>query len=225
MQFPSSRLTVAMITKNEERAVGKVIQEIGQFAPEAEILIVDSSKDRTAEIAQSLGARVIRQFPPQGYGAAMELALRSAKGEVVVTMDCDNTYPADQIIPFAAAVLQEGYDLVEGCRLKEKPPNMPWANYVGNYFFALLASVLFWKRIRDLHSGMRAYRKSMIDSLHFQARGAALPVELLLKPMARGFRFKFVNIDYQVRIGVSKMNPLETSWWTLKRILGVRFGK
>ncbi len=219
-----SRLTVAMITKNEEPAVGRVIEQIRQVAPGAEILIVDSSSDRTPAIAEELGARVIRQFPPKGYGPAMELALRSSRGEVVVTLDCDNTYPAGQIIPFARAVVDEGYDLVDGCRLARKPANMPWKNYLGNFVFALFASVLFGRRIRDLHSGMRAYRKTMIDGLTFRPRGAALPVELLLKPMARGFKVKIVNIEYQHRIGISKMNPLDTSWWTLKRVLSVRFG-
>jgi glycosyltransferase involved in cell wall biosynthesis len=219
-----SRLAVAMITMNEEPAVGGVIEQIKQVAPGAEILIVDSSSDRTPDIAEKLGARVIRQFPPQGYGPAMELALRSSRGEVVVTMDCDNTYPAAQILAFARAILQEGYDLVDGCRLRAKPANMPWLNYLGNFVFALIASLLFGKRIRDLHSGMRAYRKSMIDRLTFRARGAALPVELLLKPVAQGFKVKIVNIEYQHRIGISKMNPLDTSWWTFKRILSVRFG-
>ena len=71
-----NKLTVAMITMNEERAVAKVIHDIRQAAPEAEILVVDSSKDATPKIAEDLGARVIRQFPPCGYGPAMELALR-----------------------------------------------------------------------------------------------------------------------------------------------------
>ena len=60
-----SQITVAMITRNEEKAVGKVIGDIRAAVPGAEILIVDSSSDRTADIAQSLGARVIRQFPPR----------------------------------------------------------------------------------------------------------------------------------------------------------------
>lgn len=218
-------LTVAMITKDEEKAVGKVIGEIQSHAPGCEILVVDSSQDQTPVIAQRMGARVIRQFPPQGYGPAMELALRSARGGVVITMDCDNTYPADHIISFAELVLNEGYDLVDGCRLWKKPRNMPWTNFIGNYLFALLASILFGKRIKDLHSGMRAYRKSMLEQLSFKAHGAALPVELLLKPLAKGFRLKVVNIEYQHRIGISKMNPLDTCWWTLKRIIAVRLGK
>jgi glycosyltransferase involved in cell wall biosynthesis len=115
------RITVAMITMNEERAVGKVIGDIQKVVPEAEILIVDSSSDRTAEIAQSLGARVIKQFPPRGYGPAMDRTLHASEREVVVTLDCDDTYPVEFIEPMARMVLEDGYDLVDGSRLAGKP--------------------------------------------------------------------------------------------------------
>ncbi|MBI5495177.1 MAG: glycosyltransferase family 2 protein [Deltaproteobacteria bacterium] len=224
MTLQAGDLTVAMITMNEEGAVARVIDDIRAVAPAAEILIVDSSKDRTPEIAEEKGARVIRQFPPKGYGPAMDLALRSAAGRVVITMDCDGTYPAERIPELAKLVLQDGYDVVDASRLGMKPDAMPWANYLGNLLFALLASVLFGKHITDLHSGMRAYRKSMIDSLRYEPRGAALPVELLLRPLRDGFRLKVVFIDYKDRIGQSTMRPLQTSWWTVKRILRVRLG-
>ena len=216
-------LTVAMITRNEEKAVGKVVRDIKRIVPGAEVLVVDSSSDCTALIAEGLGARVIRQFPPQGYGPAMDAALRSASGSVVVTVDCDDTYPAERIPDFTRLVLEEGYDLVDGSRLKSKPKAMPWINYLANAGFAVLASLLFLRRLTDLHSGMRAYRKSMIDELRYDAKGAALPVELLLRPIKMGKRCKVVFIDYRQRIGVSTMTPLQSAWWTLKRILRARF--
>src|SRR5260221_4363919 len=110
-------LTVAMITKNEEKAVGKVIGDIQKIVPDAEILVVDSSSDATAQIAEQLGARVIRQFPPRGYGPAMDTALRSAAGKVVVTLDCDDTYPTDQIPTIAQYVFSGQYDVVDASRL------------------------------------------------------------------------------------------------------------
>ena len=216
-------LTVAMITMNEEGAIGKVIADIRRFVPDAEILVVDSSKDRTAEIAAEMGARVIKQFPPIGYGPAMDLALRSGKGKVVVTLDCDDTYPAEDIPRLAGLVLDEGYDVVDGSRLKGKPQAMPWINYLANWGFALIASLLFFRRVTDLHSGMRAYRKSVIDELKYQPKGAALPVELLLRPLKMGKKLKVVFIDYRERVGVSTMRPLQSAWWTLRRILAVRF--
>jgi glycosyltransferase involved in cell wall biosynthesis len=223
VELNADNLTVAMITRNEEKAIAKVINDIKQVVPQAEILVVDSSSDRTAEIAEELGARVIKQFPPRGYGPAMDLALRSGKGKVVVTLDCDDTYPAADIPKLANLVLEEGYDLVDGSRLKGKPGAMPWINYLANWGFALMASLLFLRRVTDLHSGMRAYSKTLIDELRYQPKGAALPVELLLRPLKMGKKLKVVYIDYHERVGASTMRPLESAWWTLKRIIGVRF--
>jgi glycosyltransferase involved in cell wall biosynthesis len=220
---PAPDISVAMITMNEEGAVALVIGEIRKVVPGAEILIVDSSKDQTAEIAQSLGARVIKQFPPRGYGRAMELALRSSAGKVVVTLDCDNTYPADIIPELADKVLNGGIDIIDASRLERKPQAMPWINYLANVGFALMASVLFVRHLTDLHSGMRAYRKSMIDELKFDASGPALPVDLLLIPIKLGYKVDNRFIPYRDRIGVSTMNPLPSAWWTLKRILSTRF--
>lgn len=217
------QVTVSMISMNEEKAVAKVVEEIRRHAPQAEILLVDSSKDRTPEIAQAMGVNVIRQFPPQGYGPAMERALREANGDVVVTMDCDDTYPARRIMEMADYVLKQGYDLVDASRLEKKPDAMPWVNYLANWGFAWLASILFFRRITDLHSGMRAYRKKMIDETAFDAKGSALPVELLLKPLAQGRRLKTVFIDYDERVGESTLDPLMSAWMTLKRILRCRF--
>ncbi|HHF7346193.1 TPA: glycosyltransferase [Legionella feeleii] len=216
------RVTVAMITKNEEKAVGRVIQDIKQVVPDAEIVIIDSSADQTATIAEEMGAKVIRQIPPRGYGPAMERALREASREVIITLDCDNTYPSKKIPELASLILDQGYDLVDASRLRKKPQAMPWSNYFGNVVFAWLASLLFFRHLTDLHSGMRAYRKTMIDALQFDAQGAALPVELLLKPIISGYKVHTVFIDYHERIGQSKMNALDTSWWTIKRIIKVR---
>jgi glycosyltransferase involved in cell wall biosynthesis len=223
MELDRDNLTVAMITRNEEKAIAKVIDDIRSVVPAAEILVVDSSSDRTAEIAQERGARVIKQFPPKGYGPAMDVALRSGTGRVVVTLDCDDTYPTEDIPKLARLVLEEGYDLVDGSRLKKKPAAMPWLNYVANYGFALFATLLFGSRLTDLHSGMRAYRKTLIDELKYQPNGAALPVELLLRPLKQGKKLKVVYIDYRERVGQSTMRPLQSAWWTLKRIVNVRF--
>lgn len=219
----ANRISVAMITRNEERAVAKVIRDVQSAIPGVDIVIVDSSSDRTAEIAQTLGARVIRQFPPRGYGPAMDLALHSTDREVIVTLDCDDTYPVGYIPILARLILEDGYDVVDGSRLAGKPQAMPWINFLANWAFAFLASLLFLQRIRDLHSGMRAYRRSVIDKIHYEMNGAALPVELLLRPLRAGYRISVVTIPYRPRIGESTMRPLQSAWWTLKRILKSRF--
>jgi glycosyltransferase involved in cell wall biosynthesis len=215
------KLTVSMITMNEERAVAKVIADIRAVVPDAEILLVDSSRDRTAEIAQELGARVIRQFPPQGYGPAMNRAVREAAGDVVVTLDCDDTYPVD-VIPRLVELIDEGYDLVNTTRVWRRPKAMPFANFLANRFFALGARVLHGLRTTDVHSGMRAYRKTMIEQVEWSEKGPALPVDMYVIPHRRGFRTVEIPIDYRERIGETTLHRFSSTIWTFRRLWNAR---
>ncbi len=215
------KITVSMITLNEERAVGKVVEEIRRVVPDAEILLVDSSRDRTAEIAEGLGCRVIKQFPPQGYGPAMNRAVREAAGDVVVTLDCDDTYPVE-MIPKLVGMIEQGWDLVNTTRVKRRPKAMPLANFLANRAFALAARVLHGIKTTDLHSGMRAYRKSMIDAVQWNDKGPALPVDMLVIPYRRGYLVGDVEIDYRERIGQTTLHRWSSTLWTLRRLWRAR---
>ena len=91
------KISLTMITLNEELSVKKVIEDIRKLDERIEIVIVDSSDDRTAEIAKSLGANVFLQHPPKGYGPAMDRALKCSDRELIITVDCDDTYPMELI--------------------------------------------------------------------------------------------------------------------------------
>lgn len=211
------KVTVSMITLNEEKAVAKVIEDIRRVVPDAEILLVDSSRDRTAEVAESLGCRVIKQFPPQGYGPAMNRAVREGSGDVVVTLDCDDTYPVE-MIPRLVAMIEQGWDLANTTRVKRRPKAMPFVNFIANRVFALAARLLHGIRTTDVHSGMRAYRKTMIDAVQWNEKGPALPVDMLVIPYRRGFRVTEVEIDYRERIGQTTLHRWSSTMWTLKRL-------
>jgi glycosyltransferase involved in cell wall biosynthesis len=217
------RVCVAMIARNEEKAVGRVIDEIRAAAVEASILLVDSSTDRTAEIAERKGATVIRQVPPRGYGPAMDAALRIAaeRSDVVVTMDCDGTYPAAMIDEVARMVLDGECDLVNASRLVRRPKSMPFANWLANKTFAIVTNFLHGLRVSDVHSGMRAYRSSMLLAIEFRALGAALPVELLIKPARLGYKVREIAIEYRDRIGETTLRRFDSTVWTFRRIFGL----
>lgn len=95
---------------------------------------------------------------------------------------------------------------------------MPLANYVANRAFAALAGVVhgFWTT--DLHSGMRAYRTSMLRGTYIVAEGAALPVELVLVPARHGYRVQDVPIAYFDRVGATTLNRWDSTMWTLRRM-------
>ncbi len=218
-------ISVAMISMNEEKAVARVIEDIRAAlgGREHEIVIVDSSRDATPDIAERMGARVLRQFPPQGYGRAMARVLKESRGDVVVTMDCDGTYPAGQISCIADMVLKGECDLVNASRLERRPTAMPWANYFANWLFALAGRVLVGVRSTDLHSGMRAYSREVIERVEVDPHGPALPVELLLKPVLMGFRVREIFIPYGQRIGETTLQRWSSTWWTFRRIFRLAF--
>lgn len=215
------KLTVSMITMNEEGAVTKVVRDIRRVVPDAEILLVDSSTDSTAAVAQELGCRVIRQFPPQGYGPAMDRAVREASGDVVVTLDCDDTYPVE-VIPDLVKKIEEGFDLVNTTRVWRRPKAMPLANFFANRFFAVMARLLHGLKTTDVHSGMRAYRKSMIDAVEWAPRGPALPVDMYVIPFRRGYKVAEVPIGYRERVGTTTLRRFSSTIWTLKRLWRAR---
>ena len=216
-------VTVGMISMNEEKAVGAVIDDIRKNAPGAEILLVDSSKDRTAEIAEARGARVVRQLPPRGYGPAMHRLLYEATTDVIVTMDCDGTYPAARIAELVELV-RSGADLVNATRTRHRPLAMPLANFLANRTFAAAAQLLHGLPTTDVHSGMRAYRTSMLRGLTVDPNGAALPVELIVVPARLGYHVVELEIPYFERVGATTLNRFDSTKWTFKRLLRARAG-
>jgi 2-polyprenyl-3-methyl-5-hydroxy-6-metoxy-1,4-benzoquinol methylase len=213
-------LTVGMLTMDEEPSIARMISEIRRYAPDASILCVDSSvKDRTPFIAEELGARVLRQLPPRGHGPAMELLMYEAasQSDALIYLDCDFTYPAENI-PKIREILESGADVVNAARIRSRPEAMPLANYLANKAFVLCAQALNGVPISDLHSGMRGYRASAIRDFSFNGAGDALPIDTLLWPARSGYHTVEIPIDYQERVGVSKLRKVAGTVWTFVRL-------
>ena len=213
-------LTVGMLTMDEEPSIARMIEEIRGVAPDARIVCVDSSvKDQTPVIAERLGARVLRQLPPRGHGPAMELLMYEAarESDALIYLDCDFTYPP-QVIPELRAILESGVDVVNAARTRVRPAAMPWPNYLANKSFALCARAMHGVTVADLHSGMRGYRTSVIRAFRFDGEGDALPIDTLLWPARCGYRVVEVPIEYQERVGYSKLRKLAGTVWTFIRL-------
>ena len=214
-------LTVGMLTMDEEESVARMIGEIRTVAPDADILCVDSStRDRTPQIAQQLGATVLRQVPPRGHGPAMELLMYSAaqRSELLIYLDCDFTYPPSYIPIIRRIVETEGADVVNCARTRRKPQAMPWPNFLANRGFAAMAHAMHGVPTCDVHSGMRAYRCSMIRAFDFDGEGDAIPIDTLLYPAKCGYQVVELPISYDERVGVSKLRKIAGSVWTMIRL-------
>jgi glycosyltransferase involved in cell wall biosynthesis len=214
-------LSVVMGTYNEEEAIGTVLDDIERVTDgRAKVVCVDGSSDATAEIARESGARVIEQ-EPQGYGVAVREAVLSAERPVVVTTDCDDTYPMERLPDFLELV-NDGYDVVSGDRISDGADAMPGFNEFGNRMFALAASALMLRRVRDTTTGMRAYRREVIEDITW-TENTGLSAELLMRPTMRGYDVKEVPIEYDERLGETKLNPLSGGAAIGKSVVKVPF--
>lgn len=214
-------LTIGMLTMDEEPSIARMIEAIREVAPDAKLLCVDSStRDRTPEIAARMGARVLRQVPARGHGPAMELLMYEAskQSEALVYLDCDFTYPTSNIPAIRRLLEEEAVDVVNCARTRARPAAMPAPNYLANRTFAGLASLLHGVPTVDVHSGMRGYRSSVIRAFDFDGEGDALPLDTLLWPAKCGYRVVETSIDYDERVGASKLRKLAGTWWTFVRL-------
>ena len=219
MEYGFEDLSVVMGTYNEEEAIETVLTDIEEVADgEAEVVCVDSSEDRTPEIAREHGARVIEQ-EPQGYGVAVRAALLAADRPVVVTTDCDDTYPMERL-PDLLEGINDGADVVSGDRLYYGAETMPDLNRLGNRGFALLASVLMGRRVHDTTTGMRAYRQELVQKVEW-TENTGLSAELLIRPLMRGYDVRELPIEYRERKGETKLDPLQGGAAIAKSILKV----
>ena len=212
-------LAVVMGTYNEEAAIGTVLDDIDAVTDgRAEVVCVDGSSDRTPEIAREHGATVIEQ-EPQGYGVAVREAVLTPDRPVVVTTDCDDTYPMERLPDFLAEI-NDGADVVSGDRLYYGADQMPAMNKLGNELFALLASVLMGKRVHDTTTGMRAYRREVLQKIVW-TENTGLSAELLMRPVMRGYDVRERPIEYDERKGETKLDPFSGGAAIAKSIVRV----
>jgi glycosyltransferase involved in cell wall biosynthesis len=218
-EYTFEDVSVVMGTYNEEAAIATVIDDVEAVTDgKAEVVCVDGSSDRTPEIAREKGARVIEQ-EPQGYGVAVREAILAPDRPIVVTTDCDDTYPMEQLPEFLAAI-NDGVDVVSGDRLYHGAEAMPAFNRFGNQAFAAIASVLMGERVHDTTTGMRAYRREVVESIEW-TENTGLSAELLIRPLMRGHEIREQPIAYRERAGETKLDPIEGGLAIAKSIVTV----
>lgn len=223
-----SRISVVIPTMNEEETIGALLDGIREHLAheDIEILIVDTnSKDRTREIAVSKGAVVVDE-PRRGYGRAYKTGFERAQGEIIVTMDADNTYPPGDIPRLLELVDGDKADFVTGDRLSTISSDaMKTMHRFGNRLLNFLALVLFFHRFRDTQTGMWVFRKKVLEHIFPKSDGMPFSEEIKINAVTRGLRFVEVPITYRVRLGEVKLRSWDDGWKNIRYLFQLRFSR
>jgi hypothetical protein len=185
---------------NEELTLGICIQKaFDAFARRGiagEVVVGDNgSTDRSVELAESLGARVVHQ-PIKGYGAAISAAVGAARGKYLIMADADDSYDWSQLDAFIDA-LEGGAELVMGNRFAggiEPGAMPPLHRYLGNPILSAVARWLHRSPIRDFHCGMRGFSREAFDRMGARSPGMEFASEMVINAHRAGLAISEVPI-------------------------------
>ena len=221
-----SPITVSVIlpSLDEERTIGECIRKIQSVfhdnAISGEVIVVDSSRDRTAEIAQALGARVIHP-EKSGYGNAYLAGFAAARGRYIVIGDADDTYDFLEI-PKLIAPFRDDADFVIGSRFEGTlhPGSMTSLHrYIGNPLLTWMVNVVFHTKFSDTHSGFRAITREALDRLSLKTGGMEFASEMLVMASKEHLKVVEVPIDYYPRETPSKLHSFADGWRHIRFVL------
>ena len=235
-------LSVVIPAYNEENGIAEIAARVLAVAPalkkvgvdRLELLVVDDgSRDRTAEVAQSIsGITLIRHPKNKGYGAALKTGFSKASGELIGFLDADGTYPPEYF-PQLCQIAMNGADLVIGSRMSGEESKMPFTRRVGNFFFANLLTLLSRQKVTDSASGMRVFKREILRQIYPLPDGLNLTPVMSTRAVHEGINIKEFPIPYSERVGRSKLSVIhdgrifmQSMLWTVLsynpvRILGL----
>ncbi len=197
-----SSVSVVFPCLNEEKTLGTCLQRahttMKSTGRHYEIIVADNgSTDRSVELAKNLGARVVH-VKTQGYGAAVSAGLSAAIHSVAVMLDCDLSYPIEEI-PNLLAQVDEGYDFVLGNRLGsglEKGAMPVLHRRLGTPVLSTLIRTLTGMPVYDSNSGLRAVRREALQKMSFRSTGMELASEMLMAAASKKLKYKEIPIRF-----------------------------
>jgi glycosyltransferase involved in cell wall biosynthesis len=220
--FLGKRISVVIPCHNEEDGVRAVIEQMPAIVDE--ILVVDNaSTDRTSEVARELGARVVFE-ERKGYGRAYKTGFAKARGDVIVTMDGDGTYPPNSIPLLVQVLVTEKLDFMTARRWRSKQDKSKSPlRLLGNAVLSGATMLLFRRFLVDSQSGMWVFRREALPGFQPTADTMALSQEIKILAFTNPkVRCLEMPIYYGERVGESKLNLWRDGFGNLFQLFALR---
>jgi len=223
--YKGRSLTVIIPCLNEEQGIEKVLRAMPEFVDEV-IVVDNNSTDRTAEVAASLGAKVIHE-DVRGYGRAYKRGFAAATGDLIITLDGDHSYPVDALSYLIEAFLHLDIDFLNASRFPVRDARaMSLKHKFGNLVLSLAMSLLFFRWVRDSQSGMWVFRRAILEGMSLESDGMAFSEEIKIEALVHPqVRFGEISILYSSRLGEIKLNPWRDGFQNLAFLLKKRFAR
>ena len=197
-------ISVVIPCLNEEASIEHCVREALDAVADAgltgEVVVVDNgSTDRSAEVAQAAGARVIHE-DKKGYGRAYLRGFAEARGALIFMGDGDGTYNFAQLPRFLERMTGD-VEFVMGSRLRGdiQPGALIWWRRLGNFLLSGMLRLLFRPGITDAHCGLRLISRNALDRMPLESPGMEFASEMIILAKRQGVHMVEVPIEYGTR--------------------------
>jgi len=210
---------------NEEKAIAKVVLLAQKYA-DVVVVCDDGSQDMTSDIAQKLGAVVIKHEKNVGYGAAIQTLFEKARAlnaDLLLTLDADGQHDAREIPKLIQPICDNKADIVVGSRFLQKSSGLPLYRRWGIRVLTKMTNGSKQKgALTDAQCGFRAYNRKAIDGLVLDEQGMGVSAESLLKARALGLVVTEVPVEVRYRgLETSTHNPFKHGLSVVSTIIRV----
>jgi glycosyltransferase involved in cell wall biosynthesis len=225
---PNGLVSIIIPALNEEVGIQKTISSIpiteirDKFGYDVEIIVIDGdSTDSTNKTALKAGAQVIVEKQP-GYGRAYKTGFAAAKGDILITLDADNTYPAEFIPKYIKQLNDYDADFITINRFAGLEEGaMSITRRVGNKILALLISLLYSISIKDSQSGMWIMKRNFISKIRLNSDDMSMSEEIKIIAF-KFFSSREVDGVYRRRTGTAKLDTIQHGWKNMKYLFEYR---
>lgn len=212
--------TILIPAYNESSSIVETINQIKALPGDFEVIVIDDgSTDKTSELANVTGVKVVQHSENTGYGASLKTGVMHASHDIIVITDADGTYPNERIPELVGLFVGDSYDMVVGSRTGEDV-NIPLIRLPAKWILNKLANFLTGTKIPDLNSGLRVMRKDIIlKFFNIICDGFSFTTTITLCMLTNQYNVKYIPINYHVRHGKSKIKPIRDTLNFLQLIL------
>jgi hypothetical protein len=211
-------MSLVMPTLNEEEGIRECIHRaknaFRELGIHAEIIVSDSSTDKTPEIAREEGAIVVSP-DKEGYGYAYQYAFEQARADVIAMGDADTTYDFEELPKLYELVASGDADMAMGSRLggEIKPGAMPTLHqYIGNPLLTKFLNTFYGAGVSDAHSGMRVFTRDAWERMDCQTTGMEFASEMIMQAGAADLEIVEEPIVYHEREGEETLDSFRDGW-------------
>jgi glycosyltransferase involved in cell wall biosynthesis len=222
VQGPS--IDIAIPCFNEATTIAKVVADFRRVCPDAAIHVFDNaSTDRSADLALAAGA-VVHRVPFRGKGHVVRSIFRKLDADIVVIVDGDDTYPAEEVHRLVAPVATGQADMAVGTRLEEySQASFRPMHVFGNRLIAGTIGTLFSTDLQDILSGYRAVSRRFRRTSPILSNGFEVETELTVQAIERNLYIVEVPVPYRERPpdSVSKLHTVKDGFRVLLTIFRI----